>query len=115
MDVMKALKQMPDESVDMQITSPPYWGLRDYGEGTENIWDGDENCEHEWNEIIKKATHGKGFGDEKSIVTLQDDTKSNFCSKCGAWKGQLGLEPDFNLYIKHLADVFDEVKRDLKV
>jgi len=31
MDVMKALKQMPDESVDMQITSPPYWGLRDYG------------------------------------------------------------------------------------
>ena len=30
MDVMKALKQMPDESVDMQITSPPYWGLRDY-------------------------------------------------------------------------------------
>jgi len=31
MDVLHALKQMPDESVDMQITSPPYWALRDYG------------------------------------------------------------------------------------
>jgi len=31
MDVMKALKKMPDKSVDMQITSPPYWALRDYG------------------------------------------------------------------------------------
>ena len=37
-----------------------------------------------------------------------------FCSKCGAWKGQLGLEPDFNLFIKHLCDIFDEAKRVLK-
>ena len=114
MDVMKALKQMPDESVDMQITSPPYWGLRDYGAGTESIWDGKKDCEHDWDEVIKKGTHGKGFGDEKKITTLQDDTKSNFCSLCGAWKGQLGLEPDFNLFIKHMADIFDEVKRVLK-
>ncbi len=26
-----ALKALPDESVDCCITSPPYWGLRDYG------------------------------------------------------------------------------------
>ena len=39
---------------------------------------------------------------------------SGFCSKCGAWKGQLGMEPDFNLYIKHLCDIFDEVKRVLR-
>ena len=39
---------------------------------------------------------------------------SNFCSKCKAWKGQLGLEPTFDLYIKHLCDIFDEVKRTLK-
>jgi len=30
MDVMKALKQLPDESVDMCVTSPPYYGQRDY-------------------------------------------------------------------------------------
>ena len=26
-------------------------------------------------------------------------TYSDFCSKCNAWKGSLGLEPDFKLYI----------------
>lgn len=30
-DTLEILKQMPDESVDCIITSPPYWRLRDYG------------------------------------------------------------------------------------
>lgn len=30
-DVFEKLKEMPSESVDCVITSPPYWGLRDYG------------------------------------------------------------------------------------
>lgn len=30
-DVVETLKTFPDESVDCIITSPPYWGLRDYG------------------------------------------------------------------------------------
>ena len=30
-DVLEVLKKMPSESIDMCITSPPYWGLRDYG------------------------------------------------------------------------------------
>ncbi|ALJ12612.1 DNA-methyltransferase [Sphingopyxis macrogoltabida] len=29
-DVMDRLRALPDESVDCVITSPPYWGLRDY-------------------------------------------------------------------------------------
>jgi DNA modification methylase len=29
-DVMDRLRDMPDESVDCVVTSPPYWGLRDY-------------------------------------------------------------------------------------
>jgi len=29
-------------------------------------------------------------------------------------KGQLGLEPTFDLYIKHLCDIFDEIKRVLR-
>ena len=30
-DVMEGLAQLPDESVHCVVTSPPYWGLRDYG------------------------------------------------------------------------------------
>lgn len=30
-DVFDGLKQIPDESVHCVVTSPPYWGLRDYG------------------------------------------------------------------------------------
>lgn len=30
-DVIERLREMPDESVHCVVTSPPYWGLRDYG------------------------------------------------------------------------------------
>ena len=30
-DCLETLKRLPDESVHMCATSPPYWGLRDYG------------------------------------------------------------------------------------
>src|SRR3990167_4636069 len=120
MDVMKALKQIPDESIDMQITSPPYYGLRDYGKETESIWDGEENCEHEW---VENKSNARGGGGKNNIVGANRNTEannrghptiSNFCQKCNAWKGQLGLEPDFNLYLKHLLNIFDGVKRVLK-
>ncbi len=32
-DCIEILKDMPDESIDCVVTSPPYWGLRDYGKG----------------------------------------------------------------------------------
>jgi DNA modification methylase len=32
-DVRTAMNSIPDESVQTCITSPPYWGLRDYGQG----------------------------------------------------------------------------------
>jgi len=41
-------------------------------------------------------------------------TYSNFCSLCGAWRGELGLEPTIELYISHLILIFNEVKRVLK-
>ena len=30
-DVLQVLKKLPSESVNLIVTSPPYWGLRDYG------------------------------------------------------------------------------------
>lgn len=30
-DSLEVLKTFPEECIDMCVTSPPYWGLRDYG------------------------------------------------------------------------------------
>lgn len=43
-DVLKVLRKLPSRSVQCVVTSPPYWGLRDYGTGT---WEGgDAKCVH---------------------------------------------------------------------
>lgn len=55
------LRELPSDSIDCCITSPPYWRLRDYG-------------------------HEK----------------------------QLGQEPHYDIFIRNLADIFDEVRRVLK-
>jgi len=76
----------------MCITSPPYWGTRNYN--TEPvIWDGTPHCEHDF---------------------YPDINGGSFCSNCGAWRGQLGQEPTLKLYVKHIVSVMDEVKRVLK-
>lgn len=54
-DARELLKQLDSESIDCMITSPPYWGLRDYGLEPV-IWDAVDGCEHEWgNKIIRKG------------------------------------------------------------
>lgn len=87
--VLERLKSMPDESIDCVVTSPPYWALRDYKIPVQ-IWDDDPLCKHEW------------------------DIKEGTCIKCGAWIGSLGLEPNIQLYISHLMQIFNEIKRILK-
>jgi len=57
---------------------------------------------------------GSNLKEQTDNTSIRFGYNSNFCQKCGAWKGELGLEPTFNLYIKHLCDIFDEVKRVLK-
>jgi len=43
-DCLEALCKLPDESVHCVVTSPPYWGLRDYGTAK---WEGgDPDCGH---------------------------------------------------------------------
>jgi len=73
--------------------------------------------------VCNKQFEGKPnqkFCSKECLNTLSNEERqnrtqiSNLCSKCGAWKGQLGLEPTFDLYIKHLCDIFDEVKRVLR-
>jgi DNA modification methylase len=118
----EVLKTFPDDSIDCVITSPPYWSLRDY-KLEPQIWDGDENCEHKWGDEI---IGGEGYNNTRKRWQHNKSRESdpetwnkgigqgNFCSLCGAWRGSLGLEPTFELYLKHLIQIFDEIKRVLK-
>lgn len=115
-DSLEVLKTLPSESVNCVITSPPYWGLRDYGTAT---WEGgDPNCEHEAEDTIKREMHQTGATGRGSPTTTIhiSERPVGICVKCGAKSvdKQLGLEPSFEEYISKLCDIFDEVKRVLR-
>jgi len=78
----------------------------------ETVWGGDEECEHIWSDEIGQINRNEssGVGAKQGMEASQ----GNFCQKCGAWKGQLGLEPNPNLYVKHLMEIFNELKKVLK-
>jgi len=109
---IEILRTFPDECVDCFITSPPYWNLRNY-QTNPIIWDDQENCDHVWSEE-KQTGQSTPQTKWKAAKDAFSQTTSSFCIKCGAWRGELGAEPNPDLYIKHLCDVFDEVKRVLK-
>jgi len=110
------LPALPPESVDCVMTSPPYWGLRTYKTESQ-IW-GENHCEHEWESHNKKWHSGTNAGKvqlgDKGAFHNDFSNQSSFCLKCHAWRGELGLEPTIELYISHLVQIFDEVKRVLK-
>jgi hypothetical protein len=49
-DAREVTADLPAESVDCVITSPPYWGLRDFGVPA-TVWDGDPECRHRWSSL----------------------------------------------------------------
>lgn len=124
-DARETMKEMPDESVDLVVTSPPYYGLRDYGDDVESIWGGEDDCEHEWGTVTKKPRGGNNTeenppdvgGNEHTQETRLrggDGIESNYCSKCGAWKGQLGLEPTPIQFVQNITEICNEIYRVLK-
>ena len=115
---LEILPQLPAGSVNCVTCSPPYWGLRYYGIEPV-IWDGDKDCKHIWGNKTITLKHKSGETNPGKESWFKDKGASNdkgncFCLKCGAWLGSLGLEPTFDLYIKHLCQIFDEVKRVLR-
>lgn len=118
-DVMEVLKTMPSESIDCCITSPPYWGLRDYGTAK---WEGgDIDCDHIEKEQLKQGNSG-GLsncplerGEQPSTLSSSIQYRE-ICGKCGAKRTdkQIGLEKTPEEYVKKIVEVFGEVKRVLK-
>lgn len=115
--------------VNLVTTSPPYWGLRDY-KIPPTVWGGDPACAHEWTESIvaHAATYepnskvrwnhrNNGRGEEQAHMVdragweRKEVQQGTFC-RCGAWLGNLGLEPDYRMFITNMVEVFRLV-RDL--
>ena len=123
-DALERLREMPDESVQCCVTSPPYFGLRDYGLPP-SVWGESQECDHEWGtEIVNRKG---GVGQNKGLTNPPDsgyrqarDTDAQvlgqgaFCRRCGAWRGCLGLEPTPELFVTHLVEVLGEVRRTLR-
>jgi DNA modification methylase len=112
---------LPDRYVQCCVTSPPYWGLRDY-KTAPLVWGGEAGCNHTWGDEatrhssggLKSTTIGSGKGQSTSTGSLFVASQGCWCQSCGAWRGSLGLEPTPDLYVSHLVEVFREVRRVLR-
>lgn len=80
------LQKLPSDSVDCVVTSPPYWGLRDYGVPP-TAW---PDC---------------------SYFPMPGDTVPR---EIPAESSCLGLEKKLDAFIAHLVLIFEEVRRVLK-
>jgi len=112
----RQMAELPDNSVQCVVTSPPYWGLRKYSGLPNLIW-GDNHCEHQWGEVSPAGYRSSDTnpGKLQSIATQnRDGLTSSTCSLCGAWKGQYGLEPMPEMYIQHTLEFLREIRRVLR-
>lgn len=120
--------QLPDKTIQVCVTSPPYWSLRDY-KIPPSVWGGDIECCHDWgHEIVATPREHQEDGhwqheyeDILNGVEVRPDpakpvpvSQGRFCLKCNAWLGQLGLEPAPRLFVDHLVLYFREVWRVLR-
>jgi DNA modification methylase len=91
-DAFDLFDRLPAESVDLIITSPPYWGHREYG------------LEHNWQTFNDIRTVKQHFN-------VHSDGYRSYRDQ----KGALGLEPYPEWYISHLTEIFRKARRCLKI
>ncbi len=113
-DVLEGLKKIQPDSVQTCITSPPYYGLRDYGTAA---WEGGAaDCDHTppvklRSERPKSGLHSLGYTDACQQPCFRD-----VCGLCGAIRvdQQIGLEESPEAYVARLVAVFRGVRRVLR-
>jgi hypothetical protein len=110
---------LADRTVQCVVTSPPYWGLRDYGTAR---WEGgDPDCDHRMkNPEVDHRTSTLGPNrsglDIGNAAYQHGKAYRDICGKCGARRidQQIGLEQTPDAYVAELVAVFREVRRVLK-
>jgi DNA modification methylase len=112
-DCLLGLSKLPDASVQCCVTSPPYYGLRDYQTAK---WEGGSaDCDHisgmARQDTERETPGGKGGSFRGGTVQFR-----SLCGKCGAIRidNQIGLEKTPEEYVNRLVQVFREVRRVLK-
>lgn len=89
-DAFDLIAEVPADSVDLILTSPPYWGLRSYGLKPRS------DILEQW----EKAGHKRA--EVPSYEWFRDAG------------GVLGLQPYPDWYVAHLVDFFDRARRAVK-
>jgi len=112
-DVRAGLSSIAPGTVQTVVTSPPYWGLRDYG--TASWTGGDPACDH------KQGRPGAGRADGVVDDRAQRNrdgvgAMGGDCRRCGAVRedAQIGLEPTPDAYVASMVEVFRWVRRAMK-
>lgn len=112
-----SMREMPEQSVQTVVTSPPYFGLRDYGTAT---WEGgDDSCEHamQGRPSDAKTWDGtlQGAGNRPRPAGAAHRGGSPQHCECGATRvdDQIGLEATPDEFVYAMVEVFREVRRVL--
>ena len=111
-DCRDTLKKF-DEKARVCVTSPPYYGLRDYGTAT---WlGGDPNCSHKRDTKVKPENCITGHKNHDSMLGVGDAIYKSVCEKCGAIRqdNQIGLEESPEKYVEEMVKVFRLVRDNL--
>jgi DNA modification methylase len=115
-NTFELLPTIPSDSIDLVITSPPYWGLRAYGT-SQQIFGGTADCQHEFEEFVRQGIDG-GKKNVAEIGNFDDKfvkpSIQGKCLKCGAWRGEYGSEPTMEAYLDNTMKWVKEVWRVLK-
>lgn len=114
--VLDRLAEIPDRTVQCVITSPPYYGLRDYGTGE---WKGgDPACTHTRLNPRQDHSHGawRDTRDQQAASIAGASPMRSICARCGAERvdRQIGLEATPDEFVQTMVAVFREVRRVLR-
>lgn len=113
-NAVDVLAELPSQSVQCVVTSPPYFGLRDYKTGR---WDGgDPECSHQIPRQARTDRPRSGLTGSMTYVAEQEPTFNGVCGICGAVRvdEQIGKEETVTEYVKRLVGVYAEVWRVLR-
>jgi DNA modification methylase len=115
-DCLVILRNLPSQSIQTCVTSPPYFQLRDYR--TANWIGGNAQCDHRklTKEPTAKSLATPHLQGTRHRVRRHHDARAASCSKCGATRvdDQIGQEETPEQYVARLVEVFREVRRVLR-